>query len=150
MPAAPAPGITVLHCINALTDVAAFALHSTENARIHAVKLPCSGMTRDIFLLKAFEVGADAVVLFTCPEGACRHLDGNIRAWKRVERVRGILDEIGLSSRRLSAFSIAPGDQEAVSLALRKVVSELAVLGPNPAARACPEITSGLTSATTS
>ena len=129
-----APRITVFHCITTLDEVSSATLGVAEGVEPRSLKLPCSSMVRDVFLLKAFEAGADAVVVFTCPEGQCRHIDGNIRARKRVERVQGILDEIGLDGRRLSLFNIAPGDVEAVSLALRKVLSDLAVLGPNPAA----------------
>ncbi len=42
-----------------------------------SIKLPCSSMTREVVLLKAFEAGADAVVVLVCPEGSCRYLEGN-------------------------------------------------------------------------
>ena len=129
-----APRITLFQCTAAPGAACSKTLPVADNLELHALELPCSSMVRDVFLLRAFEAGADAVVVFTCPEGQCRHIDGNIRARKRVERVQGILDEIGLNGRRLSLFNIAPGDVEAVSLALRKVLSDLAVLGPNPAA----------------
>ena len=129
-----APRITVFHCTTALDEVSSATLDITEGVELRALKLPCSSMVRDIFLLKAFEAGADATVVFTCPEGQCRHINGNVRARKRVERVRSVLDEIGLDARRLSLFNIPHGDTEAASLALRKVLSDLAVLGPNPAA----------------
>ena len=129
-----APRITVFHCVTALDEAYPPTLAITDSVELRTLKLPCSTMVRDIFLLKAFEAGADATVVFTCPEGQCRHIDGNIRAKKRVEHVRSILDEIGLDARRLSLFNIARGDAEAASLALRKVLSDLAVIGPNPAA----------------
>jgi coenzyme F420-reducing hydrogenase delta subunit len=61
-------------------------------------------------------------------------MEGNIRAGKRVERVKKLLDEIGLDSRRLNIFHIPHGDQSAVERIINQNVADLVVLGPNPTA----------------
>ena len=53
-------------------------------------------MTREVVLLRAFEAGADAVVVMVCPQDTCHYLQGNVRTAKRVTRVKKLLDEIGL------------------------------------------------------
>ncbi|MBU0986106.1 MAG: hydrogenase iron-sulfur subunit, partial [Proteobacteria bacterium] len=68
------------------------------------------------------------------PDEQCRHLQGSIRARKRVEWVQHILDEIGLVGRRLSIFNISSKDEASVAEIIRKVLSDLVELGPNPAA----------------
>ncbi|MBC8392507.1 MAG: hydrogenase iron-sulfur subunit [Deltaproteobacteria bacterium] len=98
------------------------------------VKLPCSSMVKDVFLLRAFEAGADAVIVMVCPEGACRYIEGNIRAKKRVGWIKKLLDEIGLDGERLSLFNIASGDEAAVAKVIQKTLKDLTDLGPNPAA----------------
>lgn len=90
-------------------------------------------MVKDVYLLRAFETGADAVVVLVCPERQCRHLEGNIRAKKRVERLKNLLDEIDFDSRRLSIFNLALGDEDAAAEIMKKTLSELAELGPSPA-----------------
>jgi coenzyme F420-reducing hydrogenase delta subunit len=90
-------------------------------------------MVKDVFLLRAFESGSDAAVVFVCPEGECRYVEGNIRAKKRVKRVKDLLDEIGLDGRRLSIFNISSGDEAAAVQNIQKAISDLADLGPNPA-----------------
>ncbi len=89
-------------------------------------------MVKDVFLLKAFEAGADGVLVFVCPKGMCRYVEGNIRAAKRVNWVKHLLDEIGLDGRRLDLFHLNLGDDAAVDI-IRKTVSVLMDLGPNPA-----------------
>ena len=95
--------------------------------------MPCSSMVKDVFLLRAFEAGSDAVVVLVCPEGQCRFLEGNIRAKKRVAWVRNLLDEIGLNGQRLSLSNISSGDKITVGQIIDDVLKNLAELGPNPA-----------------
>ncbi len=127
------PTITVFYCINTFFEEVSLLAGSEINYELKTVKLPCSGMVKDVFLLKAFETGADAVVVLVCPEEQCRHIQGSIRARKRVERVQSLLDEIGLSGRRLSIFNIPPRDRASSTEIIRKTLSDLDELGPNPA-----------------
>jgi F420-non-reducing hydrogenase iron-sulfur subunit len=125
------PQITVFHCINALSNG---ALLDYDNCDIESVKLPCSSMSRELVFLKAFEAGADAVVVLVCPENSCRHLQGSVRTAKRVVRVKKILDEIGLDGRRLNLYNIPNGDVRAAEKIIENTLTDLTVLGPSPAA----------------
>jgi F420-non-reducing hydrogenase iron-sulfur subunit len=127
------PKITVFHCINAFGDTAELSLSGNKTCEIKTVKMACSSMVKDVFLLRAFEAGADAVVVMVCPEGQCRYVEGNIRAKKRVAWVRNLLDEIGLDGRRLSLTNMAAGDKAAAGQTINSVLKNLAELGPNPA-----------------
>jgi F420-non-reducing hydrogenase iron-sulfur subunit len=128
------PEITVFHCINTFPDGADLPLAESEVFSIKSFKLPCSSMVKDVYLLRAFEAGADAVLVFVCPEGQCRYIEGNIRAAKRVQFVKKLLDEIEIDGRRLALFNIAAGDATAAVEIIHKTLPELVKLGPNPAA----------------
>ena len=128
------PRITVFHCINALGDAGEPALNGKNGCEIKTVKMACSSMVKDVFLLRAFEAGADGVVVLVCAEGRCRYLEGNLRAEKRVGWVRHLLDDIGLDGKRLLLTNMEAGDADAVNQTLDHVLKNLAVLGPNPAA----------------
>jgi F420-non-reducing hydrogenase iron-sulfur subunit len=128
------PKITLFHCINAFDDTAELFLAEKDTCEIQTVKMPCSSMVKDVFLLRAFEAGSDAVVVLVCPEGQCRFLEGNIRAKKRVAWVRNLLDEIGLNGQRLSLSNISLGDKIAAGQIIDDVIKTMAELGPNPAA----------------
>ncbi len=123
--------ITLFHCFNALKDGASL---DTRDAEVESVRMPCSSMTREVFLLRAFEAGADAVAVVVCPIGACRYGEGNLRARKRVERMKKLLDEIGLDGSRLNIYHVEQGDEAQVRQIIDQVSAELSVLGPNPAA----------------
>ncbi|MDP2719891.1 MAG: hydrogenase iron-sulfur subunit [Dehalococcoidia bacterium] len=125
------PKITVFHCFNAFSDP---SLVSNGNFEVKSVKMACSSLTREVFLLRAFESGADAVVVLVCPVGQCDYLQGNIRAARRVARMKKLVDEIGIDGKRLNIYNVTRGDKSAVAEIIQKTVSDLAVLGPNPAA----------------
>jgi coenzyme F420-reducing hydrogenase delta subunit len=50
-----------------------------------------------------------------------------------VERVKKMLDEIGLDGRRINLYSIPHGDQQAANRIMDRTVAEVARLGRNPA-----------------
>jgi coenzyme F420-reducing hydrogenase delta subunit len=128
------PKITLFHCINAFNEGASLPLTGADDFEMKIVKLPCSGMVKDVFLLRAFEAGSDGVLVLVCPEGQCRYLEGNIRAKKRVEWVQNLLDEIGLNGKRLSICNISFGDKDGKAQIIKKTLKDLDELGPNPAA----------------
>lgn len=127
------PKITVFHCINAFSQTSWSSVDESE-FEIKFIKLPCSSMVKDVFLLRAFEAGADAVVVLVCPEGQCRYVEGNIRAKKRVAWVQNLLDDIGIDGRRLSLSNIAAGDTAEATQIIDDAVKNMAELGSNPAA----------------
>lgn len=126
----PKAQITIFHCINIAKDI---SFSEGENYEVKSIKLPCSSMTREIVLLKAFEANADAVIVLVCPEGSCRYIEGNIRAKKRVTRMKKLLDEIGIDGRRLNIFNIDYDDQSTINHIIEQTLADLANLGPNPA-----------------
>ena len=127
------PKITVMYCINSFEEKAAFHSAWTETVQLSFVKLACSSMVKDVYLLRAFEAGSDAVMVFVCPEGHCRYVEGNIRAAKRIAWVQKLLDEIGLDGKRLSLHAMAAGDESAPRSALKKTIKTLAAIGLSPA-----------------
>ncbi len=64
----------------------------------------CSGRMDMIHLLKALEDFADAAYIITCPLGKCRYFEGNLRAGKRVEMAKNIIESIGLERERIDVI----------------------------------------------
>ncbi len=83
---------------------------------VEQVLLPCTGRLQPEHVLKAFEAGADAVCAIGCREGNCHHLEGSKRCARRVEYVRGILDQVGLGGERLLFFTLPGSAAEDLAL----------------------------------
>ena len=101
--------IHIFYCANCIdTDTLRQGLQIDKNCltedQIKIVSLPCSGKVNLLYLLKAFEKGADGVLLVTCPQRECKYLEGNLRANKRAAAVDGLLKEIGLSENRMKVI----------------------------------------------
>ena len=77
---------------------------------IKIVKLPCTGKIDVLYLLKAFEDGADGVFVAGCMEGDCHYLTGNLRARKRVDYVKKIKDNrLELADLEGGTFTVSNG-----------------------------------------
>jgi len=132
------PEITAFTCIycGAMSRDTAGAERLTYPACIKFIRLPCTGKVDIEYILKAFEQGADGVYIVACPIGNCHHEVGNVRATKRVEYAKKLLDEIGLGRERLGIYYMSGGMGHAFANAAREMTARIRRLGPNPIKRA--------------
>ncbi len=88
-------------CSYAGSDAAGTArLRQPENIRI--IRVPCSGRVNPLFILKAFHMGADGVLVSGCHPNDCHYTDGNFYARRRLEALKEFLPFIGIDKRRFS------------------------------------------------
>jgi len=108
-------------------------------ANVRIIKLPCTGRIDTLFILKAFEGGADAVLVSGCHPGDCHYTSGNYHARRRWTLLRNLLDFTGIDPRRLffSWVSAAEGQKFADLINdITGTVREAGPFGPtNPARR---------------
>ena len=117
--------IYIFHCSNSLdTEALRRSFKQSEMGdQLKTISLPCSGKLELIYLLKAFESGADGVVLITCKHGECRYLEGNLRAEKRVGAIRTLLEEIGLDKGRMKLIQQEDGGVQSVMNDLERFIA---------------------------
>jgi F420-non-reducing hydrogenase iron-sulfur subunit len=94
--------------------------------------LPCTGRVDIIHLLKAFEGGADSVLVVGCLEGECHYLMGNIRARKRVNKVKKDLVQMGIEPERVEMFNLSSSEGPKFAAVAREMVARTLKLGPSP------------------
>lgn len=122
------------YCAYAAADLAGvMRLQYPTNVRI--IKLPCSGTIDVLHILKAFELGADGVYIAGCLEGGCHFIEGNIRAKRRVEDAKAILDAIGLGSERLEMFFMSSSEGVRFAEVAKEMTEKIKELGPSPVRR---------------
>jgi len=80
---------------------AARALELPLPAGLYEVEMPCAGKTDALLLLRAFEKGADGVLVAGCQRGACRFLTGSDRAEGVVAELATRLKELGVAEARI-------------------------------------------------
>jgi len=99
---------------------------------IKIIQVPCTGKVDVIYLLKAFQNGADGVYVAGCMEGDCHYLTGNLRARKRVEYTKKILDEIGIGGERVEMFNMSAAQGTRFVEIAKEMTERIKALGPNP------------------
>ena len=87
-------------------------------------------------ILRAFESGVDGIYLAGCLEGECHFLKGNLRAKKRVQYVKGLLEEIGLGGARVEMYNMSSSQGPRFAEVAREMTEKIRKLGPSPAKRA--------------
>ena len=100
---------------------------------VHIIETPCSGKVDPIYLLKAFEKGADAVVVLACDQRLCATIEGARRAAKRVERVKTLLAEAGVEPERLLLRVVRRPARASLEALFARVKETIKELGPSPA-----------------
>lgn len=94
------------------------------------MRVPCLGWISLYHIFKAFELGADGLLLVGCLRHNCQFLKGNVYATEAVTFAKEILDEIGLNSKRIKMVPVCAADPTEFSETTKSVVNELKELGP--------------------
>jgi coenzyme F420-reducing hydrogenase delta subunit len=119
------------YCAYAAADLAGSGrLQYPPNIRI--VRSPCTGRLEINFFMKAFEAGADGVLVAGCEEGSCHFKEGNYLAKSRVNTARRLLEEAGLEPERLRMVNVSAAGSQQFAEYVREMVETVTKLGPSP------------------
>jgi len=119
------------YCAFAAADLAgSMRLQYPNTVRI--LRFPCTGKIEVNYILKAFEFGVDGVMVAGCLEGGCHFQEGNLRARRRIERAKIILEEIGLEPERLEMFNLSSAEGGRFAEIVTIMHERVNKLGPIP------------------
>ncbi|CVK33437.1 hydrogenase iron-sulfur subunit [Methanoculleus bourgensis] len=99
---------------------------------IRAVRVMCTGRIDPLFILKAFQDGADGVLVSGCHFGDCHYLEGNYKAAKRMFLLKSVLKNIGLDDKRLRMTFVSASEGAKWGMVMEDVVKTINELGPSP------------------
>ena len=117
------------YCAYAAADLAGSSrLQYPPNVRI--IRTPCTGRLEVDYFMKAFENGADGVLVAGCEEGSCHFKEGNLLAKRRVNYTRDLLSESGLEAERLRMVNISAASAQKFAEIVRDMVDTVRKLGP--------------------
>jgi F420-non-reducing hydrogenase iron-sulfur subunit len=125
-------------CTYAGADLAGTSrMQYAPNVRI--IKLPCTGRIDPMFIVKAFEGGADAVLVSGCHPGDCHYTSGNYHARRRWSVFRTLLGLTGIDERRLHFSWVSAAEGQKFADLINDVTNKVRPAGPfdggNPARR---------------
>ena len=128
------PEVVVLYCQHGICDQAKASAWSQEadGLSVRAVMMPCSSKIEVPDVIKILESGVDAVEIVACPEKSCKFLTGSLRAEKRVEYIRGLLERIGYGPERVGiSRKLSQKPDELIKIAAARA-DAVRGLGANP------------------
>lgn len=99
-------------------------------ANIRIIRVPCSGRVDPLYVLKAFQEGADGVLVAGCHPGDCHYISGNEQAAVRMAFLRDFLDEVGIDRERFRFEWIAGSEGSKFARIVQDMVDGLQRLGP--------------------
>jgi F420-non-reducing hydrogenase iron-sulfur subunit len=102
-------------------------IQSSPNIRI--VRTMCTGRIDPSFVMRAFRLGADGVLIAGCHFGDCHYLEGNFKAMRRVEFLKQILKDFGIDERRLRLEWISASEAERYARVSFEFAEEIRQLG---------------------
>ena len=99
-------------------------------ANVRIIRLPCTGRIDFNLLVKAFEIGADAVLVSGCHPGDCHYTAGNYHARRRWMLFRDLLDTLGFDLRRIHFTWISAAEGRKWQEEITRITAETRELGP--------------------
>ncbi len=97
---------------------------------LRAVRVPCSGRVSPELILKAFDEGADGVLVLGCHLGECHYDSGNHRTAKRIPVLKSLLSFVGLEEERLRLDWVSASEGDRFSKLVSSFTEEVKRLGP--------------------
>ena len=99
---------------------------------IRAIRVMCTGRVDPLFIMKAFQDGADGMLISGCHFGDCHYLEGNFKCAKRMFLVKNLLKNIGLDDNRLRMTFVSASEGAKWGAVMEDVVNTVKELGPSP------------------
>ena len=97
------------------------------------IRVMCIGRINQALILRAFEFGADGVILLECKDEDCRYGPGPEVGHTNVDKVRQLLRLLGIGQKRLVEKSFAAHEKEELVQALWDFAGQIEEMGQNPA-----------------
>jgi coenzyme F420-reducing hydrogenase delta subunit len=116
-------------CTYAGADLAGTSrMEYRPNVRI--LKLPCTGRIDPLFIIKAFENGADGVLVSGCHPGDCHYTTGNYHARRRWIAFNELMEFTGIDMKRLQFSWISASEAIKWVDLINDVTDKITKLGP--------------------
>jgi coenzyme F420-reducing hydrogenase delta subunit len=104
-----------------------------QNVRV--IRVPCSGRVDPLFVLKAFQDGADGVMVLGCHPGDCHYQQGNYIARRRYSLMHRLLEFTGVDSERLFVDWVSASEGKKFADVVTTFTEQVRALGPAPLKR---------------
>jgi coenzyme F420-reducing hydrogenase delta subunit len=100
------------------------------SANVKIVRFPCTGRIDFMVLMKAFDNGADGIIVSGCHPNDCHYSTGNFHARRRWMVFRNLLDFAGIDVERIQFSWVSAAEGAKWADVVNKTVEKIRELGP--------------------
>jgi F420-non-reducing hydrogenase iron-sulfur subunit len=122
-------GILCNWCSYAGADLAGISRKKfAPNVRV--IRVMCSGRVEPTFILKAFQAGADGVLILGCHPGDCHYIEGNYKTMRRIPLLKKMLAQFGIEDERVRLEWVSASEGDRFASIVNEMTEEVRKLGP--------------------
>lgn len=100
-------------------------------ANVKIIRVPCSCRVNTNFIIRAFQKGADGVVIAGCHPGDCHYSTGNYYTRRRFSIFINLLEYLGIEKERFKVDWISAAEANKFATVMNEVLENVHRLGPN-------------------
>ena len=98
---------------------------------VKIIRVPCSCRVNPMFILRAFQRGADGVIIAGCHPGDCHYTSGNYFTRRRMALLFSMLEYLGVEKERIRLEWISAAEGAKFSGTMTEFTATVAALGEN-------------------
>jgi F420-non-reducing hydrogenase iron-sulfur subunit len=94
------------------------------------ITIPCTGAVSPMYILSAFNKGADGVLVSGCHIGDCHYIEGNFLARRKMQLIKELLEFVGVEPNRFRMSWVSAAEGAKFAQVVTDFVEDLKPLGP--------------------
>ncbi|MBI1887062.1 MAG: hydrogenase iron-sulfur subunit [Nitrosomonadales bacterium] len=94
------------------------------------ITIPCTGAMSPMYILSAFNKGADGVLVSGCHIGDCHYIEGNYLARRKMHLTMELLKFIGVEPDRFRMSWVSAAEGAKFARVVTDFINDLEPLGP--------------------
>jgi F420-non-reducing hydrogenase iron-sulfur subunit len=97
---------------------------------VRVVRIMCTGRMDPQFVLKAYDEGADGVIILGCHPGDCHYKEQNFRMIQRHRLFLTLLEQYGIEAERCRLDFVSAAEGERFAQVITEMTETIRALGP--------------------
>ena len=97
---------------------------------IRIIKIMCSGRVNPQFVLKAFQEGADGVLVSGCHPGDCHYIEGNYHAKRKLTLMNDLMEFMGVDPKRFQMSWVSAAEGQKFAKVVTEFTERIKEMGP--------------------
>ncbi|MEW6364842.1 MAG: hydrogenase iron-sulfur subunit [Acidobacteriota bacterium] len=97
---------------------------------VYVIRVMCTGRIDPQFVMRAYELGADGVIILGCHPGDCHYKEGNYRALQRHRLLVRLLKQFGIAEDRCRFEFVSASEGTRFVSVITSMVETVRALGP--------------------